>query len=86
MMNAKPRTVTLQLDAEMAALLDAVMVSHGSLSTPTQVLRSCAEAGLIRLAVACSQSPSASVRDEAKAALKHTHRSRIESACSKLEP
>lgn len=80
----RPRTVTIQLDAELAQLLDAVHLANGSLSTPTQLARAAVEAGLIRLAVPHQKSPSVDVREAIEEALNDIHRSRVDSACWEL--
>jgi len=77
----KPGTITIQLDPDTALLLAAVMVTQDTISTPTQIARSCLTAGLIRMAVACSHSPSPEFATPAEAALDRMPRSRIESAC-----
>lgn len=82
---AKPRTITIQLDAEMAGMLDAIMIAQGSLSTPTQVLRACAEAGLIRLVVEGSYSESESIKEASEKALSAIHPARIDRACAGID-
>lgn len=84
--DTKPETITIQLDEETAALLKAVMVTQDTMSTPTQMARSCLTAGLIRVAVACSHSPLADFARPAKAALARIPQVRIESACLAIKP
>jgi len=84
MIKKKPRTVTIQLDAELARLLDAVTLSYGTVSTATQIARSACEQGLLRLAVAGSHSPVAEVANPLKAAVREMPRARVAGACCEV--